>query len=272
MPTQPEKILDNQMDELEGKSPEDLQTMLQKELSESGDKPPAESEGTKEETPPEEKQKADPAERLTVLEKQVQDQTSFINQRNAEIGLLRKQLRDLQKPAELDIPDEEFHADPKKATLKALHMAKQREAEEQEASARHQQETRAVYKSAIDQWSPDFEKKVPDLSEMMQRDKAPEQLVQQFRADPVATLNPAIIFQMLKRVEAEKKIAELEGKLKESSKQTAKTVSTIQNAGRAKPVTTSVAPSSQRSLDNLTEEDIESMSREELEKLYKTLK
>lgn len=280
MPAPKEPIVDNQMEELEGKSPEDLQALLDQEMgvAQPSEAPSAEGEQPAEPTGSSEPAKADPpadfAERLTRLEKQNQDKESFIQRQAAEIGLLRKQIRDSAKPPEIDVPDEEFHANPKEAVRKALHQAKQREIEEKEASDKHIQETRATFKSAIEQWAPDFETKVPDLANLMKKDEASDQLVQQFRSDPVATLNPAVIFQLLKRLDAEKKIVELEKKLAEASQQTKTTVSRIQNAGRAKPVATSSAPSpkAHASLDNLTEEDIDSMSREELEKLYKTLK
>ncbi len=256
--------------ELDSKSSEDLQAMLDDMVK--PDPEPAEPEATAEETPAPE----DPAKMLEEIKaqnakllKQVQDKEAFILQRNQEVGLLRKQLKEKLPEPELDITDEEMIASPKEALKKALKQHEQRKIEAQTQQEQEASEFRRQAQEAITAWAPDYDTHVPDLIELMKEDKAPDALLTQFKNDPVATLNPAVTFQLIKRLEANRRIKELEAKLAEAQKRPADMVSKIQQAGRAKPVATTTAPSPKKHaiLDNLTEADIDRMSMEDLKKL-----
>lgn len=282
----PEPIIDNQNDQLEGKTTDELAEMLQQELQpEETPAQPPEADKPDEADP---KPPADPAlaeiqERLARAEKRIADKEQFILRQANEIGMLRKQVKQAPKDVNLDdIPDEEFHANPKDAVKKALakvreaeQAEKEKEQEDKESQAKNLEEIRTIYREAINKWAPDYEeKRVPELLEMLKQDKAPDELVKTMREDPFATLPPPVVFQMLKRVELANRVKELEGKLAEATKKPGQLVNKMQSASRAKPVTTGSAPSASahKSLADLTEADIDKMSRDELEKLYKGLK
>lgn len=263
--------------ELDGKSSEDLQAMLDGLVNESE---PAtepnepEAEGEKQPAPASEEPSVDSLKEMVAkLQKQVQDKEAFILQRNQEIGLLRKKAREAQPEPELDITDEEMIASPKEALKKALKQHEQRKAEAQTQQEQEAQDFRRQAQEAISAWAPKYDETVPEIIELMKADQAPESLLSQFKSDPVATLNPAVTFQLIKRIEAQRRIKELETQLAEAQKRPADMVSKIQQAGRAKPVATTTPPSPKKHavLDNLTEADIDRMSADELKKLEEQL-
>lgn len=255
--------------DLDDKSSEDLQEMLDGLTKEVAEEAPAEAEKPVEEVPETESLK----EKLAKLEKRLQDKEAFIAQRNQEIGLLRKQVRERLPEPDIDVTDEEMIASPKEALKKALKQHEQRKLEAQEKQTEETEQFKSQAREAISQWAPDFDERVPELVELMKADQAPESLLTQFRNDPVATLNPAVTFQLIKRLELAKRVKDLEAKLEQANKRPADMVSKIQQAGRAKPVATNTAPSpkSHNVLDNLTEADIDNMSAEDLVKLEKQL-
>lgn len=274
------RVIENESD-LDGLSEAELQEELDKLTREPEEDTPAKAEeppAAPAEAPVTvealQKQLDELKQHNTRLSKQVQDKEAYILQRNQEIGLLRKRVHDAAPEPDLEgISDEEFAMDPKGAIKKALKLTRQQE----ESRALKEQEDRAAVntqlKETVLKFDPEFEKKVPDLLEIMKQDQAPEEIQNAFRSDPLVTFNPAVMFQMLKRVELAKRVKDLEAKLEEAQKRPAAMAAKVQQAGRSKPVTTSLPPSPRphKTLDTLTEEDIDRMSSEELAQLEKEL-
>ena len=263
------QVIDNEM-ELEGKSPEELDAMLDEAVNGK-----TEPEGEKPQEP-EKPAQDDVSKRLAELEeankrleKQVQDKEAFITQRNAEIGMLRKKARQAAPDIETTVKPDEFVADPVAATKKLLREVRDKEAETQEEDAKIAAETREAVKTAIYKWDKDFDKSAPEMVEFMKNDGAPEEILTQFQKDPIGTFAPPVLFQMLKRLAMAREIRDLKAKLADAEKRPSELAHKVQAASRGKPVVSSAPATSKaaKSLEELTEDDIDRMSPEEIEKL-----
>lgn len=207
-------------------------------------------------------------------QKQLKDKDDFINQRNAEIGLLRKQTREKQaKDLEVEEPtaDEILH-DPKAAVRKAIEVARKREELEKEQQTEMLDNLKSQNREVLTRLVPDFEDIRKDIIEVMVADKVPEELRSQFESDPSATLHPSIIFQLSKRAALTRRVAELEAQLAEAESRPGKIVDKITKFGNSRtPAAKPVPEKSNKKLSQYTEQDIDSMSLAELERLEKEL-
>ena len=263
------QVIDNEM-ELEGKSPEELDAMLDEAVN--GKTEPEGEKSPEPEKPAQDdvsKRLAELEEANKRLEKQVQDKEAFITQRNAEIGMLRKKVRQTTPDVETSVKPDEFVADPVAATKKLLREVRDKEAETQEEDAKIAAETREAVKTAIYKWDKDFDKSAPEMVEFMKNDGAPEEILTQFQKDPIGTFAPPVLFQMLKRLAMAREIRDLKAKLADAEKRPSELAHKVQAASRGKPVVSSAPATSKaaKSLEELTEDDIDRMSPEEIEKL-----
>ena len=206
-------------------------------------------------------------------QKQLKDKEDFINQRNQEIGLLRKQTRAKQQ-AELDreLTEEEILENPKLAVEKAIERKQLLEKMDEERQAEVMEEIKGQHKQLLDKMVPQFEDSKATILEVMKADGLPEEMLAQFSDNPTATLHPQLIFQLAKRAEAFREIADLKQQLMEAGKKPLKVVENLNNYGKAKsPVTNAPAtnPRPASKLAGLKESDIDKMSIEQLNELIK---
>lgn len=211
-------------------------------------------------------------ERMAKYEKQLKDKEDFINQRNQEIGLLRKQL--LEKKAEalaedVEPNEEEILRDPKAAIKKAIERAKDRELLQKQQDMEAHQEAVEQTRQVLQRLVPTFEESKPIILELMKVDKADAHLIEQFDRDPT-TIHPALVYQLQKRAELYKELQALKEKTSEEPKKLASNLSKFGNAKSPTSQAPTTAPKSKR-LDNLTEADIDKMSLAELDALQKEL-
>ncbi len=270
------KIIDKQM-ELDGKTSEELDAMLGEVMAE-GDKPMDEKSSTSPDEKPKSpepdilKRLAELEEANKRLEKQVQDKEAFIVQRNAEIGLLRKKVRQAVPDVETTVKPDEFVADPVAATKKLLREVREKEAESEEEDARLVSENREAIRKAVYQWDKDFDKAAPEMVELMKADGAPEEVVAQFQKDPIGTFAPPVLFQMLKRLALTREYNALKAKLADAEKRPAELAHKVQTASRGKPAVSSApAAKAAKSFEDYTEDDIDRMTPDEIDKLYAEL-
>jgi len=260
-------------------SPEELESMLLEVATpdDSGEQPAKEvaAEVPEEEQAPE---KSDVEKRLELLEKRLKDKDDFINQRNAEVGLLRKQLREKQR-AELDAEDETIDEsalldNPKEAIQRAVERAKKRDALEAEHKAESSNEMYAQNQRIIEQFVPNLSDVTPGIIEVLKSDGAPQEMISQFEQSPHTVFMAPLVIQLAKRAEMATRIADLEKKIAKYEAGTAKIVDNASKFGGAKsqvsngPATTKT---SGKRLNNLTQVDIDKMTLEELQELEKEL-
>ena len=278
-----EVITADNIDEL---SEEELDTALKQVTN-----PETNEEGTQsEETPAEPKEDdGEPKEELSIedrlkaleeqnqkLSKRVKDKDSYIEQRNAEIGLLRKQIRQRELdelPDDVDIESDEFLDNPKEAINKVL-AAKEKKKELLEKEKREQlQQAIEQNRKMVEEVEPDFEERIPDIVKILKADKAPDNVIKSFEENPHATFPAVVTMQLAKRANLEKRVAELEAQLKEANGKPNKIIDNINKYGKTKSKVTSSAPTKKGKgiLEGLTEQDIDNLSLEELEELEKQL-
>lgn len=259
---------------------EELEELLQQTL---GTEAVQEEISDTTEPEPEEPEQTDPSAELEKLKlenekykKQLKDKDDFINRRNAEVGLLRKQLKE-RKEALMneDLSDEEIMENPKEAIKKALERKEQIKALEEEEQKLDIEDIRARNREIIDRLVPNFEDVTPNIAEVLASDGAPPEMIERFSSDPALTIPPAVIFQLSKRAELQARIAELEAKLAQSKDAPKKIIDNIQKFSQSKSPVASAPTTARKSpvkLANLTEADIDKMSLEELQELEKELK
>jgi hypothetical protein len=211
-------------------------------------------------------------ERMAKYEKQLKDKEDFINQRNQEIGLLRKQL--LEKKAEALAEDaepneEEILRDPKAAIKKAIERAKDRELLQKQQDMEAHQEAVEQTRQVLQRLVPTFEESKPIILELMKVDKADAHLIEQFDRDPT-TIHPALVYQLQKRAELYKELQALKEKTSAEPKKLADNLSKFGNAKSPTSQAPVSNPKSKR-LDSLTEADIDRMSLDELNALQREL-
>lgn len=211
-------------------------------------------------------------ERMAKYEKQLKDKESFINQRNQEIGLLRKQL--LNKKAEelaedVEPSEEEILRDPKAAIKKAIERAKERENLQAQQQAEAQNEAIEQTRQVLHKLVPTFEQDKPAILEIMKADKADAKLIERFDNDPTS-LHPALVYQLQKRAEMYKELQALKEKVSAEPKKLADNLSKFGNAKSPTSQAPVSNPKSKR-LDSLTEADIDKMSLDELNALQREL-
>ena len=265
----------DQMAAIDNASPEELEQMLSVPTEES--EPETTEPGTSESEakpvePPTPDKFKELEERMAKYEKQLKDKEAFINQRNQEIGNLRKQLLD-KRAAELaedvEPSEEEILKDPKAAVRKAIERAKEREEldKQRQMDAEHTaiEQTKQVLINLV----PTFEQDKPAMLEVMRADGADAKLIEQFDQNPTS-LHPAIVYQLQKRAEMYRELQALKEKLNGEPK---KLADNLAKFGNAKSPTTQAPASKPKSkrLDSLTESDINKMSLEELNELQKEL-
>lgn len=270
---------------IDNASPEELDKLLEEHAN--PENPEADSQADANDSQETQTQKPDAApeksveDRLKELEadreryqKQLKDKEDFIQQRNAEVGLLRKQLRDRRTAeAQAEITDEEILENPKEAVKKAIERAREKEQLENEQRQEAIEEMRRANTEALKTMVPDFEQKRETILSVLQSE-APKEIVEAFKADPTATLHPSLIFQLAKRAEASLEIQKLRAQVEELKQKPTKLIENITKHSQAKsPVAAAQqsAPKASRRLDNVTARDIDSMSLEELAELEKQL-
>lgn len=260
------------MAQIDDASPEQLEQMLTEQPQEKPADAPQEQPAQEEPTLEERLKQLE--ERTQKYEKQLKDKDDFINQRNAEVGLLRKQLRDKQKAGlGPELTNDEILENPKAAIEKAIERAKAKEQLDKEEHQAAMQDainqTRQLFSSTF----PKFDEVKAHALEVMKADGAPAEMVNQFEADPAATMHMGALFQLVKRAELYKEIKELRAKLEEAEKRTSKITDNVAKFASAKSPTSAAPTSPKKSgrLDSLTEADIDKMSLEELKELQKEL-
>lgn len=268
----------DQLTVIDNATSDELEAMLTQGTEETSDETveATETPAPEPEKPAEPAEKSEVEKRLEALEKRLKDKDDFINQRNAEIGILRKQLRD-QKLAELgeeeEINRDELIDDPKAAIKKAVERAEKRKALEAERQNEMNTELMERNRQMVEQFLPNLGDVKPAIAEVLKADGAAEQLIAQFDADPANTFMAPVVFQLAKRAELQKKVSELEKKLAKYEENANRIVNNATKFSGAKsPVArTAPAPRASKKLDNLTEADIDRMSLEELQELQKEL-
>ncbi len=268
---------------IDGASEAELEAMLnQDSAGTEGQEKPEAQQPNAEQVAEEQKPEKTVEERLKELEdsnakyaKQLKDKEDFIEIRNAEVGLLRKQLRNhTATEAQTEVTEEEILADPKAAIAKAIERAKEKERLESEDNQQAMEQLRQTNKEVLTKLVPNFDESKATVLELMKGDGAPEDLIRNFEADPTSTLPPVIIFQLHKRAEMQKTIAKLQADLAEAKSKPSKLIDNVTRYAQAKsPITNAPtsAPKANRKLDSLTEADINNMSLEQLKELEKDL-
>lgn len=268
--------MDDQMAVIDNaQTPEELEQLLTAAPEEAtAPEPKSDDSGEQAQEPTLEDRLAKLEELNQRFEKQLKDKDDFINQRNAEVGLLRKQLRDKQK-AELapELTNDEILENPKAAIEKAIERAKAKEkldAEEQQAAFH---EAKKQTQELLTRMLPDFDDSKAAILEVMQSDGVPGEMVKQFEADPVGMLHPSVIFQLAKRAELFKEVQTLKAQLAEAEKRPAKMADNISKYAGAKSPTAKAPAVTKKStkLEGLTEADIDNMTLEQLNELQKEL-
>ena len=271
----------DQMAAIDNATSEELELMLNAPTPE-GDAPEAETptEAPAPETPDTAEAKAEPApaklqeleERVAKYEKQLKDKEAFINQRNQEIGALRKQLLDKKAEAlaeDVEPSEEEILRDPKAAVRKAIERAKEREHIDAQRQAEAQNEAIEQTRRVLLNLVPTFEQDKATILEVMKADGAKPEQIAQFEKDPTS-LHPALVYQLQKRAAMHKEIQTLKEKLNGEPKKLADNLAKFGNAKN--PTSQAPAPKMQsKKLDQLTEADIDKMSLAELDALQKEL-
>ena len=269
----------DQMAAIDNATSEELELMLNPtpEADETAETP---TEAPAPETPDTAEAKAEPAptklqeleERMAKYEKQLKDKEAFINQRNQEIGTLRKQLLDKKAEAlaeDVEPSEEEILRDPKAAVRKAIERAKEREHIEAQRQAEAQNEAVEQTRQVLLNLVPTFEQDKPTILEVMKADGAKPEQIAQFEKDPTS-LHPALVYQLQKRAAMHKEIQTLKEKLNGEPKKLADNLAKFGNAKN--PTSQAPAPKMQsKKLDQLTEADIDKMSLAELDALQKEL-
>lgn len=273
----------DQMAAIDNATSEELELMLNLPTEANADADTAETptEAPAPETKPETAEaKAEPTptklqeleERMAKYEKQLKDKEAFINQRNQEIGTLRKQLLDKKAEAlaeDVEPSEEEILRDPKAAVRKAIERAKEREHIDAQRQAEAQNEAIEQTRQVLLNLVPTFEQDKATILEVMKADGAKPEQIAQFEKDPTS-LHPALVYQLQKRAAMHKEIQTLKEKLNGEPKKLADNLAKFGNAKN--PTSQAPAPKMQsKKLDQLTEADIDKMSLAELDALQKEL-
>jgi DNA-binding Lrp family transcriptional regulator len=210
------------------------------------------------------------------VKKQLERQEDFIHRRNAEIGELRKQRRELQAQLKVGL-DELKLEDP----LEAFDRKQKIQELDKEISNLDQEESRMrkiheSQKILAETLSPE-EANVELMVATLKRDGLPDSVINRFVSNPYDVAHVDTIIQLGKRARAEQvanviahhasnKIQELEGKIKELEQQLSVAPKTIlngvQRALKKQPEVSAVSGSSSKSVTNINPL---SMSDEEIE-------
>ena len=209
---------------------------------------------------------------LETKEKQVRDKETFIQQRNALIGELRKK-EDLYRSSIKDpsLIQNNFFDDPVKGVNDLLDY---REGQKQVLSLQAQQ-TILKNEMVVDQIVPEFKEYLSDIVDILKRDGLPESAINEFKANPYLD-DPGILVSLGKRAQAERMIREkenqfidLQNQINELKKKPAQVVEKINQAAANKSI--SSIPAS-KSTDDYSETDFTKMTNEELSAFLKARK
>lgn len=271
--------------DIDNASEEELQAMLES-TSQAGDQEDPASDTPGEQNPDQSEEDTGPSveDRLKALEelnakleKRLRDKDEFIEKRNAEVGLLRKQARERELasiPDDVDVNSEEFMLDPKSAVDKILEAKKKKEEILNQERSEQIKQLEEQTKTLLKQVDPEFEDTVPSIIDVLKQDQAPQHIIDQFQSQPYRTFNPAVVLQLIHRAKLSNRVKELEAELAKAKSRPAQIVDNINKHGSAKSKVASVPPTAPRhkkSLENLTEADLDRMSYEELQALQDEL-
>lgn len=242
------------------------------ETSTDGD----EDQGENQDEPTLEERLAKLEEDNKTLSKRVKDKDVFIEQRNAEIGKMRKQIRDKQlaeMPDEVDVNSDEFFDDPVKATQAIIEAKEKKKALLEEEETEHVEQMKSKLKQQVLSYEPAYEEKVPGIIEILKADEAPAEIIEKFKENPYSFFNSAVTLQLVKRNILTKRVAELEAQLAEAKGEPAKIIAKVNQYGKNKSKVTTSRPAAKIGgkdpMANLTQKDIDNMSYEELAELEK---
>jgi len=268
---------------IDNASSEELEAMLEQgtQPEPTSEAEPEAEQATQDDEPSEELSLEDRLQALeennTKLSKRLSDKDEFISRRNAEIGELRKQVRDKELDNlsdEVDVNEDEFFEDPKAAIEKVIEARKRKEAileaDKAEQAKKFHEDTRQLI-TTID---PEFDDRIPEIVSILKADDAPENVLKAFKDKPFTTFNPAVTLQLIKRAGLEKQIAELKASLADAQNKPNKMLDNLNRFGKNKSKVTSSRPSGKKpskSLDGLSMKDIDNMSYEDLKALEESL-
>lgn len=276
------------LETIDNASEEELHAMLE-QASGQEDTPDTQPQASP--TEPQEEAEAEPEAEISIedrlkaieeqnatLNKRLKDKDTFIEQRNAEIGNLRKQVREREiseiEDTEVDVGSDEFFDNPSAAIDKVIEARKRKEAiletEKQENVAKFKEQTTKLINS-IDEA---FDKRIPDILGILKADEASPEILKAFEENPHTAFNPAVTLQLIKRATLEKEVAELRASLAEAQSKPNKMLDNLSKFGKNKSKVTNSSPSAKKpkkALEGLTEKDIDNMSYEELQALEKSL-
>lgn len=207
------------------------------------------------------------------LNKRISDEQQFIQRQANEIGELRKTLRQQieAKLKEIEDPNQ-LIADPA-GFLEAREQIK--DAEMQDRNLQRMEQS-LHSKIIINQFIPDFEKRIDDITEVIKTDGLGQDIINNFRANPYAD-TPAVLFNLSKRAELLKesnalkaKVATLEEQLKKLQAEPHKVAKKIEQALQASKTITGATGGSKVSDETMPEiSNISDLSDVELNKLIK---
>lgn len=258
----PEEMDDAALDKyLEGDTEEEVASAPEEDAGETEADTPEESEGG-EETPPE----SDPLELLKeqvrVLSKRVEDKERFIQNRNQEIGDLRKRLRAEAQALREEIPDLMIE-DPVAGVERVL-QARDRE---EQAARMEATEIFEANKVAVSEFCPNFEDRIDEVAAIAKSDGVPPEMIRAFRNNPYAT-SPKLIRMLLSRADGAKEQESLRAALAKEKAERESVASRIAKAAAQTRVTgkTPAAPGGEGGrFKDLRETDIGELSDAELD-------
>jgi hypothetical protein len=196
----PEEIdayLENATQAEESYESDDLISEPATEQQEQTQTTPEGNDSQEEETDPE-------AEKEELLAR-LQQQESFIQKRNSEVGELRKQIKEANRQL-VDLYKQVHIEDPEKALaiqnqINANNLKDQALSEEAEGiTRRHESQKILAHHVPQEDWD------VVGMRESLLSDGLPAEAVDKFAADPIAFTRPDVLVQLAKRAKAEKNL------------------------------------------------------------------
>jgi len=209
-------------------------------------------------------------ERLAKLEKRLTDKDRYIEERNAEIGRLRKQIS--EEPKKLhEVTADSFFEDPVANVEKITENQRIKLEQEQQ---RRQEQTRELiekHRSIVRQIAPDYEQNVDSVAEVLKQDGFDEDGIRAFKSNPFA-YEPPLLHNLNIRAKLTKENAELKAEIARLKGGSKKILDKVETISRQKPKVTGSSSSASHGgggidVETLDERAISKLTDEQLKAL-----
>lgn len=270
-----EELIENILEDDPDKNVDDIISQLNKgdeeEVSEPDDKEDVVKPDT-EKSEYDDYSKEELIEHLKKKDKRIKDKDKFIGNRSSEIGDLRKHIKELMDAKEniVDPSQDDAIENPVESMKKIQENAiKRNEIDSKINQANMKSRVEHNLSVLVETLGKDYDYNTNNKAaiEVLKQDGAPNQFIENFIKNP-GSIDSAVTFNILKRAEAQLKIASLEKKIEELSKSKKSLTDNFNKAGK-KTLNDIPSTSSKGDLSNV---DFYSMTDEQLDRALKKLK